>query len=379
MIIINAPKSTDNEIVYNFQYRSKTYEFYIRYNTLCSSFNLDIDWIVAILSIVSMCEGIPIISECPIDNRLYENILGLSLGNYKDVHPQLFNYPVDLQLPVKRKSGVVCKKSITSLTLGVDSFYTILKYKSDISTFGYIECIDGSTYVPGFIDNLTYVSNYYHKPLIQIQTNIREVLAKCFPINYSLLTRSMMVIACYYPLGFNKVYYSGAGLDPPNYSFPYLTGENPKLLLNSSEVEVIYTDCLRIKKLLFIYEQYPKWLKILRVCNCAIKNIPTMITDKYGNYFTSKYNCSSCGKCLTTYLYCQLLGISDYLLSFKKCEINLDLKRQPDTLAEKTFLAEISATIDLRSKFDHCFQFISHLKKVNGIFNNDDTFQFKQK
>ncbi len=193
---------------------------------------------------------------------------------------------------------------------GVDSFYTLLKHREEITKLifvhGFDIRLDDGLLRAKVSGVLRTVASEFQKPLIEVETNLRtfsetyagwELYHGCALATVALLLSPQ----------FRKVYI------PASYSYSQLHpwGSHPLLdpLWSTDETEIVHDGCeaLRIEKVARI-----------STCNVALRWLRSCWENPGG-----VYNCGRCRKCLLTMVLLRAVGALERCATF---EGSLDLK-----------------------------------------------------
>jgi hypothetical protein len=383
MIIILTPIIQKNKITYPVKILDTICNFYIEYNCNYNlELNNNIDGIVCMLIPIAICNKLTIKSDLPIDIKLYENLMKIPdvYKKYHSIHTYLLGHILQDELMLKLDIPV-CDRinnnniNITSISLGVDSLYTILKKKDDITHLMYIRNLDASTKINVFEKNVMYVANKYKKNLLIVDSNFKQVIGslKLYGTNYGVFTGDGIFTASVYPLNISKIIFNGFGTEN---SFPCLMCQHSDInvFYKSNEFDSQHVDTIRMKKIKYIVENDITFLKILRVCNNNfIPKTTRRISTNDGCFFEGIYNCTDCGKCNRTLAYLYMLNKYNMSTSFKLLNINyLDY-----FLTKYQHNEEYNKTCLISTKFyNMIFENIYTLYKQDGNFDNIDKYNF---
>jgi len=395
MITILEPNITSNRITYPVDINNTVYNFFINYNTNVE-LNSNIDGIVCMLVPIAICNNMPIKSKFPIDRVLYENLLNIPAvyKKYHHMHTYLLSHiakedivlildmPVCDRLPLGGESIPLGQTNplknihITSISLGVDSLYTILKQKDDISHLMYIRNLDASHQINVFNYNLKYVANKYKKQLLMVDSNFKQILGslKLHGNNYGVFTGDGIFVASAYPLSPQKIIFNGFGTEN---SFPCLMCQHSDInqYFKSNTITSEHVDTIRLKKIKYIVENDISFLQILRVCNNNFLPTKTnrIVTKDGFHYYAGIFNCTDCGKCNRTLAYLCMLNKYNQSTSFKQLHTNyLDY-----FLTHFQFNEEYMKTALISTKFySMIFDNIYALYKQDGHLENIENYSF---
>ena len=382
MIRIARPIVQQSAIEYPVSIGDRQYRFKVEVENATRPLNTNIDGIVCMLVPIAILNNMEIVSDEPIDVDLYDNLMQLPAiyKKYHCRHTLMSHIRVDdiaLRLHVPRCARAKASgPSVTSLSLGVDSIYTVLKRSADVDTTVHIRGFDGP--MESFAEtNLEYASTVLKKPIQYIKTNIKRLMGK-LPLkgtNYGVFTGDGIFVAAVYPLCPRTIIFNGFGCDNSD-SFPCLSGQHPEInqYFKSGEFASENVDTARAKKIKHIVENTPL-LNVLKVCTRMYEPVMmTRVTDGYGTYYEAVVNCSECGKCEKTLLYIWMLGLYKSAITFHL--------GKPDFLShfENKYVRnpEYKRTRLLSSSFYDMIvdQVIALYKKNGGHLHNLEEFSF---
>lgn len=300
-----------NSITYSYLYNNgKKYSFS---NKFLSDEILytGIEGIISIFVPHCILTGKTIFSEIPVDETFINNLQNL-VPVFKKWHNNN-NLQLNIDVPIKKNNLESSnKKTISTFTMGVDSFYTL---------YSNIDKIDAILFIIGFdikkhqkklldetIENLKKVSKIYNKKLILCETDLKNKInhgngfqwgeyfhgPAIFNIAYNLTDYCEIIIPSSHPKKFYNIKNTQRG--STFLSDLYYSSSNLKISTNG--------DLTRINKIKFILNYDTKCLTYLRVC--------------WRNPDQS-YNCSKCTKCLRTMNSINLLGYR-YDKTFNNCK-----------------------------------------------------------
>jgi hypothetical protein len=324
MIEILKPKIINNVINYPVLINDKLYNFNIRYNNYNGKLNTNIDGIVIMLISIAICNKWKIKSLYPIDSLLYDNLLNIVdiYKKYHHKHTYLLNdinkdeLELILDIPKIDRTSNNSGIKIAPTSLGVDSLYTLLSNKNDITHLLHVINLDKSWNIDKFDHNIIEYSKKYNKNLIIASSNFKEILAslKISGTDYGVFTSDMILTCSLYGLKPDIIYFNGFGKD-----IPCLMAQDSNInkYFKGNEFNSICNDILRIKKIKYIIENDSDILYFLRVCNDDINLKATKIKINNNIYYTGLFNCGKCGKCTRTYSYLYMLGYHDKIQTFK--------------------------------------------------------------
>jgi len=231
-------------------------------------------------------------------------------------------------IPVSR-SGSTENRVGSFFSGGVDSFYTFLKHQEEITDLIFVHGLDiqlNDTLLREKASKKIHeVASSFGKNLIEIETNIRELLDPY--VNWGLLGHGAAFAAIGHLLfpNFHRIYI------PASYTyaniFPW--GSHPILdhLWSSESLEFIHDGCeaTRVRKVSLISE-YDIALQSLRVC---WKNP------------NSSYNCGCCEKCIRTMINLKVNSALSRCTTFdEELDVKNVLKLTADNHHTRIFMRE---------------------------------------
>ena len=382
MITILEPIITENKITYPVEINNNIHKFFISYD-IEMELNNSIDGIVCMLVPIAICNKMPIKSVLPIDRLLYQNLLNIPAiyKKYHHMHTYLLSHiakdeiSLILDLPICDRIPVSNNINITSISLGVDSLYTLLKQKDDLSHLIYIRNLDASHIINVFRYNLKYVANKYKKTLVIANSNFKQILGslKLYGTNYGVFTGDGIFTASVYPLTPNKVIFNGFGTEN---SFPCLMCQHSDInkYFKSNMFTSENVDKIRLKKIKYIADNDSSFLQILRVCNNNfLPPKTTRIMTDDGRYYAGIFNCTDCGKCNRTLAYLCMLNKYKMATSFK--QLHTDYLEY--FLKKFHFNEEYNKTALISTRFyNMIFDNIYELYLQDGHLDNIEKYNF---
>lgn len=302
-IHILKPVINKNSITYFYLYNNKQLSFTNKFRTDQNLYT-GVEGIISLFIPHCILTGKTISSEIPVDEIFINNIQNL-VPIFRNWHNNN-NLQLKLNFSIKKNLESSNKKTISTFTMGVDSFYTL---------FSNIDKIDAILFVVGFdiklsqkklleetIENLKKVSEMYNKKLIICDTDLKNKIyhgtgfdwgqyfhgPALFNIIYSLNDYGQLIIPSSH---INKDYIWGSTFQCDKY-------------YSSTKLNIIHDGYLtRNDKIEYITNFDITCLDYLRVC---WKN-PGQV-----------YNCSKCEKCCRTMFPIFINGILERANTFKK-------------------------------------------------------------
>ena len=323
MIVIHTPISYGTRIEYPVTINGKDYLFYIQCKDWPTALDASIDGLVTNLSHVAICNDLEITSAGPIDELLYQNLMKLPevykqhhyARSYVTGHTPVDQIRLRLTLPTCKRTANTTGIAITPLSMGLDSLYTILKRKDEITHLMYIKGMDPGQIPTAVEKNMEFVANYTGKKLLIVESNFRNELQGTKLIASGIMyTGDSMLFALAYPFCPEKVVFNGVGdalytpaIHPqhPDLNHYYFSNQ-----LTSSDLDID-----KIFKIKYLLEEHPIILEISRVCSDTVK-LPTILPTVYnGNtYLRGTFNCGECSKCCRIFAMIQMLDKDHPLL-----------------------------------------------------------------
>ncbi len=214
---------------------------------------------------------------------------------------------------------------------GVDSFYTLLRHKEEITKLIFVHGFDirlDDTPLRAKVSQvLREVAFEFRKPLIEVETNVRTFSDR--HVGWEEYHGSALAsVALLLSPHFRKVYIAASS----SYSSLLPWGSHPLLdpLWSTDDMEIVHDGCeaIRIEKVAHISS-----------CDIALKSLRSCWRNPGG-----AYNCGQCVKCMRTMAALRAAGALDRCTTFAH---TLDLKalaREPferpgaTVIAEKTLL-----------------------------------------
>ncbi len=206
--------------------------------------------------------------------------------------------------PVPR--GVAC-----FFSGGVDSFYSLLTHREEIShiifVHGFDVALDNEALRLKVTRAIRQVAHELGTPLIEVTTNLRTFSDRYAPWDYTYHGAALSSVAHLLATRFRKVYIAASVA----YSGLFPWGSHPLLdpLWSSEDLEIVHDGCeaTRLEKVLAIAK-----------CETAVKWLRVCWENRDG-----QYNCGRCQKCLRTMASLRLAGVLPRCATF---ESPLDLK-----------------------------------------------------
>jgi hypothetical protein len=287
------------------QIGSRSHRVYFQSNDMILTENMEAFLALALLP--SMKEGGALVAEGKASQRFLD-ALHTILDIYCSWDAGLRRVEIRDVVPVMR-DGPKEHRVGTFFTGGVDSFYTFLKHRDEITDLIFVHGFDVS------LENYSLrrrasemihkIGSSFGKRVIEVETNLRSFLDSYFRLSWGTLTFGIGLVSVGHLLSrsFKRIYIPGshtyAGL------FPW--GSHPLLdpLWSTETLEFVHDGCeaKRIDKVALL-SGYDIALQSLRVC-----------------FFNSKgaYNCGECEKCLRTMINLYVVGALNRCTTFETC------------------------------------------------------------
>ena len=309
----------------------------------------------------AMRVGEPIAIRGPISPRLLHSIPKAQEIFHTWDH-QLKEVPIEVQTtssaPVTFPSDVGC-----FFSGGVDSFYTLLKHRDEITklifVYGFDISLENKSLRATVSRAIHRVANELQKPLIEVETNLKE-----FNNNYAewgphCHGTALASVALLLSRQFQKVFIASSH----SYSDLIPWGSHPIIdpLWSTEHTEIIHDGCeaTRVEKVAKIALNDTA-LKYLRVCN---------------NNRDGAYNCGQCEKCLVTMVNLRVAGALEQCATFTRA---LDLTavsgmRVPD-MDSRVAVEENLRVVEESGKDPALAQALREcLKPKNSVITNEMT------
>ena len=262
--------------------------------------------------------------------RLLESISTLS-DIYLSWHPSLHSVKIEKAIPVE-KTGIKEKRVGVFFSGGVDSFYTFLKHRDEITDLifvhGFDVDIDDNDLHEKVITMVRNVGSHFGKRVIEVKTNLRLSFLEKY-VGWGIMGHGP-ALACIghllYPY-FQRIYIAASC------TYPNLppSGSHPSVdpLWGTETLEFVHDGCEadRIQKVTLISE-FDKILQSLRVC--------------YENP-DGAYNCGQCEKCLKAMISLYAVGALDRCTTFNT---GLDIKKVSRLLILDSGRRNLEASLD---------------------------------
>ena len=337
-----------HSIEVEFQIRNKRYKIFFRNNVDgVLSRNLESFLASAILPCMKVGGG-QLIAEGEVSHRFISE-----LSTIQDIYcmwdTSLHRTEIENVIPVPRTSSIENRVG-TFFSGGVDSFYTFLKHQDEITDLIFVHGLDiqlnDTILREKTSKKIREVASNFGKNIIEIETNIREILD--YYVDWGFLGHGAALTAIGHLLfpKFCRIYIAATH----TYADLFPWGSHPVLdhLWSSESLEFIHDGCeaTRVKKVSLI-SRYEIALQSLRVC---WKNP------------NSSYNCGRCEKCLRTMIN---LKANNALCRCTTFDEELDLRRVSRiSVKDENTRAFITENLDVLEKFHGDDELKKALRKV---------------
>jgi hypothetical protein len=313
---------------------SKSYEIFFRSNDIILTKNTEV--LLAVGLLPAMKTGSTLVVEGTISQKLF-NALEPIRTSFHTLNPHLKKIkiknlvPRPANLPKENRMGMF-------FSAGVDSFYSLLKLKDEITDLVFIHGFDFSLSSYARREKMSQIVRkigaHFGKRVIEIESNLRLFIQRSFqkPNLLWIDSAGLFRISVAHLLSpfFRRIYFPDAH-DPP---------------WGTETLEFFHDGCAatRVEKVAFI-SQSEVALQNLQVCreNTAVLNASwqTGIGDS-----ATLYNCGSCEKCIRTMINLHIAG------ALERCPTlpnKVDLKKISQTrihnTGERVFVEESLAAL----------------------------------
>jgi len=324
--VVNYDIDKHTIIKYSFRMNKKIYSFYVKYFQYLENPYLGIEGVVSLFVPRSLLKGAIIKSNVPVDYEFYQNI------------KKIYNfYPKNkknkgglrLNLPIKQNEKLDGennnddnnddnndkRQAMTTFTLGVDSFYTLIKEYDQIDTLLYIDGFDIDIQKKQLFNvvknKLIEAGNDYNKKIIFSETNLRNIFNKIKDktgFAWGKYFHGPAIFCVFYGLinNYKSLYIPSSVASSEKQLWG--TAWHIDNFYSSSNFNIIHNgDVNRVEKIKFLIENDNKFLDHLRVCFLNPKDA---------------YNCSRCEKCLRTMIPIKEYGKASLAKTF---DFNIDI------------------------------------------------------
>lgn len=289
---------------------SKNHRVYFRSGDMILTGNMEAFLALALLP--SMKEGGVLAADGNASRRFLDAIRTI-LDIYCAWNPALHRVEIRNVVPVIRDNPKENRVG-TFFTGGVDSFYTLIKHRDEITDLifvhGFDVLLENHALRKQTSDMIHRIASSWGKRVIEVETNLRSFLDSHFRLSWGTLTFGVGLVSVGHLLFpfFKKLYIPGS------YTYADLMpwGSHPLLdpLWSTEMLEFVHDGCeaKRIDKVALLSENDIA-LQSLRVCFLNLNGA---------------YNCGQCEKCLRTMINLHTVGALDRCTTF---DTRLDIKR----------------------------------------------------
>jgi len=224
-------------------------------------------------------------------------------------------------------------KAASFFSGGVDSFYTLLKHRNEITSLIFVHGFDislGDTALRSKVSSrLEKASEEIGLPLIQVETNIRELLDRHLDWGKHYHGVAVASVALFLASQFGRIYIAASD----DYAFLVPLGSHPLVdpLWGTENLEIIHDGCEvnRVQKIEAV------------ISNKIVQNHLRVCWENRNG----SYNCGKCGKCLRVMANLRLFKALNKVRTFDRpFELAL-LARAPIELSTIRYCAEITLKI----------------------------------
>jgi hypothetical protein len=265
----------------------------------------------------------PLRMELPISERLLSSVPAIQdiLGSWAHhAEVERGTTPAYEQVPVhatpRRPSRATRSGAVASFfTAGVDSFYTALKHRDELTSLIYVHGFDVPLDAPELRDRVgegvRQAAAELGLPLVEVETNVRSFSERCLyweDFHGSALASVALLLSA----RFSRVYL------PATTTYAMLTplGSHPLLdpLWSTESLELVHDGCEATRR---------HKLRVLADCEPARTWLRVCWENRGG-----AYNCGQCEKCLRTEAELRLLGLSKAFASLPEMSLS-DVEQVP--------------------------------------------------
>jgi len=262
-------------------------------------------------------------------------------------------------IPIQRTMGNGHNRVATFFSGGVDSFYTLIKHREEITDLIFVHGMDiqlhNSDLRKESSEKIAEIASEFNINAIEIETNIREMLDGY--VSWRIFGHGAVLASIGHMLSskFRRIFI------PASYTYAELhpCGTHPVLdhLWSTETLEFIHDGCesTRIGKVSRI-AKYDTVLKSLRVC--WEKNI-----DR-------KYNCGRCEKCIRTMISLKAFGALDKCTTFEnQYEIVQLVKKITLSSRSRIFLRDNLKALRATKADQELEEILERMLKKPGVIN----------
>lgn len=311
MIFVDSPgiiNVTDYSIVSS-KFRSPGNQIDRIWYKTTGEVNMNSDLFLASTLVPAMKLGQDLHVAGGISNKLYNNIPEIQdiLSTW---YPDLKRIKVHAEFNNHDHNFMMDRKVACFFSGGVDSFYTVLKHNTEITTLIYVRGFDVNLYERDYLDMMSArvrkMAGELGKELIEVETNIHEFGDQYVDWSHQYHGSALGSVANLLSEQISKIYI------PSSYTykdiFPW--GTHPLLdrLWATDGIEIIHDGCeaSRVAK-----------IKAILSNECAMNHLRVCIDRTRG-----LYNCGECEKCMRTMISLYVFAASHKFQTFGA--LNLD-------------------------------------------------------
>jgi hypothetical protein len=274
-------------------------------------------WLTCLLPL-AVTFGEPLCINLPVDRVLFENAQK-RMHIWKEWYPHLHIVPIEAELmePATHKKH---RKKASLFSLGVDSYFSLLKYDEDaasssvtpINDLIFIGGFDNNLDRPGTFEKLQEIANKaaseLGKRLIVISTNMRYTRFK--ETDYSYLSQASILASALHAL--EGLEYKEVLL-PSSCSFQQLVpyGSHP-------QTDVLFSTSLTKINHHGIEHDRVEKMQLVAQSDIAMQTLRPCWPLPSGE------NCRACSKCFRTMATLEILGALDKCTAFGKSKLDLE-------------------------------------------------------
>ena len=213
---------------------------------------------------------------------------------------------------------------------GVDSFYTLLKHREEITDLIFVRGfdnigLDNTAFYERTSENIRKTASRMGKRIVEIETNLRPFLDAC--VDWGHFGHGTMLAAVGHLLSasFRRIYIASAFA----YSALFPWGTHPELdpLWSSESLEFVHDGCeaARVEK-----------VALLATSDAALQNLRVC-----WNPLRGERNCGRCEKCVRTMINLHVAGALERCTTFDSpLDLNRVARMTAETEGSRTFVLE---------------------------------------
>jgi hypothetical protein len=293
------------------QIGSKGHRLYFRSNNIALTGNIEAFLAAALLP--SMKKGGTLIAGGRVSRRFLDAIHTI-IDIYCSWDASLQRVEIGGAIPMSADAPKEARVG-TFFSGGVDSFYTLLKHREEITDLIYIHgfslFFENSAIRRRISKTIRHIGSSFGKNIIEVKTNLYRFLYSYFRRDWGTLTHGVVLFSIGHALSsfFKRIYI------PSCHTYDDISpwGSHPLLdpLWSTERLEFIHDGCeaTRIDKAALL-SKFDVALQSLQVC--------------FYPHAEGAYNCGLCEKCLRTMINLQVVGALNRCAAFDAC---LDSKR----------------------------------------------------